>query len=223
MSIPDTRELTTTSYAILGMLAIRPWSTYALTQQMRRSLRHIWPRAESNVYAEPKRLVDAGLVTAAVERTGKRARTVYTITPEGREALRRWLETACAPSRFESETMVKVLFSPSGSKEALLSNLRDFAAEANTERAFWQAVGEEYLRGAGRFPERIHVNALIFRWIWEQAETKTRWAEWAIAEVESWPDTVEPADVARSLKTFREAIEASHHSLPGGSPSPIAI
>ena len=38
----EDRELTTTSYAILGMLAIQPWSTYALTQQMRRSLRHLW-------------------------------------------------------------------------------------------------------------------------------------------------------------------------------------
>ena len=54
-------ELTTTSYAILGLLAIRPWSTYELARQMQRDLRFVWPRAESNLYAEPKKLIAHGL------------------------------------------------------------------------------------------------------------------------------------------------------------------
>ncbi len=49
--------MTTTSYAILGLLAIRPWTTYELTQQMQRSLSRFWPRAESKLYEEPKKLV----------------------------------------------------------------------------------------------------------------------------------------------------------------------
>src|SRR5262245_62767930 len=114
MSGPD-RQLTTTSYTILGLLAIRPWSTYALAKQMRR-LHHIWPRAESNVYAEPKRLVEVGMATAEVELVGKRARTVYAITPQGRRALERWLRVENAPPRFESEALVKVLFANEGTK-----------------------------------------------------------------------------------------------------------
>src|SRR5919198_2119040 len=101
MSSADGRQLTTTSYAILGLLAIRPWSTYELAKQMRRSLHHIWPRAESNVYAEPKRLVEAGLATAEVQKVGERPRTLYTITPKGRQALERWLATETAPTRVE--------------------------------------------------------------------------------------------------------------------------
>jgi hypothetical protein len=48
-------ELTTTSYAILGLLNIKPWSAYELTQQAQRSLRYAWPKSESHLYAEPKR------------------------------------------------------------------------------------------------------------------------------------------------------------------------
>ena len=44
-------RLTGTSYAILGLLAIKPWSTYELAQQMSRSLYQVWPRATSNVTA----------------------------------------------------------------------------------------------------------------------------------------------------------------------------
>ena len=35
--------LTTTSYAILGLLAVKPWTTYELAQQMRRALGQFWP------------------------------------------------------------------------------------------------------------------------------------------------------------------------------------
>ena len=66
------RELTTTSYAILGLLAIQPWPTYELAKQMRRSLHYVWPRAESNLYAEAKRLVEGGLAQARSEPVGRR-------------------------------------------------------------------------------------------------------------------------------------------------------
>ena len=160
MSSADDRQLTTTSYAILCLLAVRPWSTYELAKQMRRALNHIWPRAESNVYAEPKRLVDAGLAHAEAQRVGKRPRTVYTITPQGREAVEQWLRTESAPSRIESEALVKVLFGNYGTKETLLTNLRAFAAEAVAVKELESAVASEYDRGMNEFPERLHVNSL---------------------------------------------------------------
>ena len=73
---PRPPELPTTAYAILGMLALRPWSAYELTQQMRRSLNYCLPTVESVLYHEPKRLVRHGLVSAKREAVGTRARTV---------------------------------------------------------------------------------------------------------------------------------------------------
>ena len=49
---------TTSTYAVLGLLAIRPWSAYELAQQATRSLRYAHPRSESHVYEEAKRLRD---------------------------------------------------------------------------------------------------------------------------------------------------------------------
>src|SRR6186997_1199598 len=99
----SSRPLTTTSFAILGLLAIRPWATYDLAKLMRRSLHFFWPRAESNLYAEPKRLVEAGLAEVQEEWTGDRRRTVYSITDAGREALGTWLAGESAAPRLESE------------------------------------------------------------------------------------------------------------------------
>ena len=91
MTSGETTPLTTTSYAILGQLALRPWTMYDLARHMRNEIADFFPRAESQVYAEPKRLVALGLATARQEATGRRRRTVYQITPEGRAALTDWL------------------------------------------------------------------------------------------------------------------------------------
>jgi len=207
MSRSDGRQLTTTSYAILCLLAVRPWSTYELTKQMRRSLHHIWPRAESNIYAESKRLVEAGLARSEVEQVGKRPRTLYTITPQGRRALQRWIGSKSAPLRVESETLIKILFGNYGTKKELLANLRTFAAEADDALEFWRAVAEDYGRGRESFPERVHLNALFFSWVWQQATLNAQWAERAIEQVERWPDTAEPADVEAALDVFRAVLQ----------------
>src|ERR1043165_8575423 len=64
--------VTTTSYAILGLLAVRSWSTYELTQQMDRSLGRFWPRAQSKLYEEPRKLVALGLAVGETEQAGGR-------------------------------------------------------------------------------------------------------------------------------------------------------
>jgi DNA-binding PadR family transcriptional regulator len=206
MSNPHERKLTTTSYAILALLATKPWSTYELAKQMRRSLHHIWPRAESNVYAEPKRLVEAGFAKAELQKVGERPRTLYRITPRGRQALQRWLGRESSSSRVESEALVKVLFGNYGTKDDLLDNLRAVEVEAAATKELWHVVASEYDRGNHAFPERIHVNALLFRWVWEHADLNERWAQWAIDQVEQWPNASEPADIDAALAVFRSVL-----------------
>ena len=46
---------------VLALLGIDRWTPYELVRHLKRSMiHHIWPRAESKVYEEPKRLVAAG-------------------------------------------------------------------------------------------------------------------------------------------------------------------
>src|SRR5260370_24032821 len=121
----DRRPLTTTSFAILGLLSVRPWSAYELTGQMKRGLRYTWPRTETRLYQEPKNLVVHGLVTASTEIIGRRRRTVYSITPSGRRALARWLEAESAPTQMQSEAGLRATFADAGSKRPLVATLRE--------------------------------------------------------------------------------------------------
>src|SRR5207248_1039788 len=121
MSSPP--PVTTTSYAILGLLAVRPWTTPELVQQVDRSLRRLWPRAQSKLYEEPKKLVAHGYATASDDSVGRRPRTRYTITPKGRRALAAWLREPGNGPILEFEQLLKISFADSGTKADILANL----------------------------------------------------------------------------------------------------
>jgi len=181
---------TTTSYALLGLLRLRPWTTYELAKQAQKSLNWFWPRAERKLYDEPKHLVAAGLATAKVEATGNRPRTVYAITRSGRTELARWLDAPAEPRAGEFEAMVKVFFADGGSRDQLLATLDRVEAEALDRIADLAGQAE----GVQAFPERLHINALSIRLYFDQEQTVIAWARWAREQVASWPSTTDPGD-----------------------------
>jgi len=184
--------LSTTSYAILGLLTLRPWSTYELAKQVQRSLGWFWPRAERKLYEEPKRLVAAGLAEAAAEMTGARPRTVYSVTRDGRDDLRRWLDEVPAAPTLEFEGMVKVFFSDSGTLEQLRATLTAIAEAADARLAELEAKVGEMSGDDVPFAERAHLNALGLRFVLDHEDNIARWARWALRQTEGWSSTVDP-------------------------------
>ena len=208
----STSALTTTSYAVLGLLAIKPWSSYELTQQMDRSLGRIWPRAVSKLYEEPKKLVARGLARSATERNGRRTRTVYAITPEGRRALRDWLAEPGEGPALEFEQLLKVFFADHGTTADVLATLaaaRDWAQARARESL---AIGEQYAGGRGQFPERAAVLQLTSRFLTDFYLLVGDWAAWAAGIVASWPDDPgqarpDPAALAETLRRAAGGLE----------------
>lgn len=203
-----TSELTTTSYAILGLLAIKPWSTYELAKQMKRDLRFMWPRAESNLYAEPKKLIAHGLASASPEPRGRRRRTVYSITDIGRAALHEWIAEPAAASRWESEAIVKLLFATSGTPEELLEHLRGFREDAVARWKAAEAIFRPYLAGEEPFPDRTHVNVLAATLVLQTARGEAEWADRAMAEVQTWRQAAVPERRDAAYAALRSALDA---------------
>ncbi|MFG2888020.1 PadR family transcriptional regulator [Streptomyces sp. NPDC048248] len=87
----STLRLSTTSYVVLGMVAMRgPSTPYDLKRAIGRSVGYFWNFPHAQLYSEPKRLEEAGLLELHEEDTGRR-RKIYTITETGQAALRDWL------------------------------------------------------------------------------------------------------------------------------------
>lgn len=197
-------RLTTTSYALLGLLAIRPWSTYELTQQMDRSLGRIWPRATSKLYEEPKKLVALGFARSRVERVGERPRTVYSVTLKGRRALAAWLREPPAGPVLEAEPLLRMFFADNGTRDDALAALAATRAWAGERNELNRAVGRDYLEGTGRFQERAACTMLVGRFLTDYYRLVAEWADWATAIVEAWPD--DPAGAEPDLVAITDTV-----------------
>jgi len=204
-------ELTTTSYAILGLLAIRPWSTYELAKQMDRSLGRVWPRAQSKIYEEPKRLVARGLARASTEHVGRRTRTVYAITARGRRALAAWLHESGEGPVLEFEGLLKVFFSENGARSDALATLAAAIEWARARSRESLAVGMQYMENQGPFPQRAAQLELSSRFVTDFYAFVGRWAQWASGIVEAWPDDASEAQATGTEleETVRRAAAAA--------------
>lgn len=180
------KALTPTSYALLGWLAVKPWTTYELANQIGRNLRFFWGAAESALYAEPKQLVARGLARASHEHVGKRPRTTYTITARGRRELGAWLSHAAEMPRIQSEALLKVFFCESGSTADLLATIDTIEETSRSIMAIGEVVAREFLENRHALPQRIHISALMFDFLWGWALHVERWARDARTEVSRW-------------------------------------
>jgi PadR family transcriptional regulator, regulatory protein AphA len=209
------RSMTTTTYAVLGLLAIKPWTTYELIQQVERTLRRVWPRAQSKLYEEPKKLVALGYATAAEERVGNRPRTRYTITPAGRDALRAWLATPGAGPVLEFEQLLKIHLADAGTTDDIRTNLAATLQWVREQNAENLAAARAYLGGTGDFPERTALNVLMGRFLTDYYAMVDTWARWATDTVRDWPSSPLEATADRAALAQTAEIAQAIQDGPG--------
>jgi PadR family transcriptional regulator, regulatory protein AphA len=213
--------LSPTSYALLGQLALRPWSVYDMTRNVGRTLHWFWPRAESVLYDETKRLAALGLATTQREpgRRG-RPRTVYAITPEGRDVLAGWLAMPPGGSTLHDESLLRLHLAPYGTKEDLVRALE--AARDRAEALLRQAlvIGTEFAEERHQFQDQVHVRGLLFDALWTFGLGMYFWSERSLVEIARWTD-IDADDPARerAVERIRERLELTPGAI-GPEPGP---
>jgi DNA-binding PadR family transcriptional regulator len=87
------KRLTTTEYAVLGLLASGERSGYDLSRTAARSIGYMWSPSRSQIYKVLPRLVAWGLAESReVEQRGRPDKALYRVTDAGLEQLRTWVE-----------------------------------------------------------------------------------------------------------------------------------
>ena len=214
---PDDLDLPITSYALLGQLALRSWSVYEMTKHFGRTLHWFWPRAESALYAEIKRLATLGLVRAR-RRPGRRGRdaTVYSITPQGRRELKRWLGAPSGGFSFQSEPLLRVHLAPYGTKDDLLHALATAREKTEELLRVGMVVATEFIEGRHQFQEQAHIRGILFDHLWRLAMAMHTWAEEWTEKVEAWKD-IEPT--ARSVRDGVAVMRRALENMPDVRPA----
>lgn len=202
-------KLTPTSYTLLALLARRSWSAYELNKHMQNSvLRAYWPRTESHVYSEPKKLVKAGLVTCTEESGRGRGRTVYHITEAGRVSLAQWLADPTDSFAIQQfEAMVKFICADSGDPSSLRRNLSDIRRRALQDAreallGIQQARSWEAPLGESGMP----FNALAINYLIDHIESRLRWVDEVLVALDSIENTDDsPANRALGEVAYERA------------------
>ena len=100
-------RLSPTSYVVLGTIALRgPSTSYDLKRAVGRSIGYFWHFPHAQLYSEPQRLVELGLLDAETETEGRRRRT-FRLTEAGRKELRAWLAEP-TPEHFQMRDIAEL-------------------------------------------------------------------------------------------------------------------
>jgi DNA-binding PadR family transcriptional regulator len=95
--------------AILVCLTERPMTGYELAKTFDTSIGFFWRADHQQIYRELARLRDRGHVQGReVVQSGKPNKLVYTLTPEGRAALRHWAARPSSPASIKDDLLVRL-------------------------------------------------------------------------------------------------------------------
>ena len=206
----SSQRLTTTSYAILGLLAVRSWSTYELTRQMEWSLGRFWPRAKSKLYEEPKKLEALGLATSRSEMVGRRPRAVYSITAKGRRTLAVWQAEATTGFALEAEPLLRLFLADQGSRDDALATLTAARAWAEERNEGNLTAGRAFLDGGTEFQARAAPTMLVGAFLTDFYKLVADWADWAEGQVADWPD--DPSEASPDWDEMRTIVARAEWS-----------
>ena len=168
----------TTALVVLGLVALQPGSGYDLARLADRSVGYLWTPSRSQIYKVLPRLVSDGLATT--ERVRQRDRPdkdLYSITPEGQQVLRRWLEEAeQEPVRNANIFALKLFFCdlvPARTAQAQLEAYRRFL---ETRLSRFHAMAHAPAEGENIFPQLILGRAIArieatLLWVEEASKT----------------------------------------------------
>jgi DNA-binding PadR family transcriptional regulator len=110
--------------AILACLTERPMTGYELAKTFDASIGFFWKADHQQIYRELSKLRDRGHVQGReVVQSGKPNKLVYTLTPEGRAALRHWAARPSSPASMKDDLLVRLYALDSVDVEPLRDDL----------------------------------------------------------------------------------------------------
>jgi hypothetical protein len=159
---------------------------------------------------EAKALVGRGLARDRRSYTGRRARTHYAITAQGKRELQRWLATPPRGTSLECEPLLRVFLGDLGTTEQLSVALDQVRADGDAILEVGITVAAEYLAGTAPFQDQVHFRALVFDFLSSHALMLKEWADRAEAVIAAWPEQ----SIAQRAKAAQDAIAAGLTRYP---------
>lgn len=177
-----------TSHIVLGLLALQgPATSYELNALVDESIGSFWQFPRSQLYAEPRRLAERGLVSESQEAGGRRRRT-YTITDAGRGALEAWLRSPAGFPELRDGGLLRLFFADLVDEDAVHA-LADEQLRLHRERL----AGFEHLIDTGRAEGLRGATATLRMGVYYERAEIAFWSELRGAQLDARAEAEAPA------------------------------
>jgi len=159
-------------HAILGLLHYSDMHGYRIKGHLERNFGHMWSINYGQIYPNLKKLEQEGLVAQGevVQGKGLPDRKLYSITPQGREAFARWLESS--PERtllLRDPFLLRFVFTGFGTKQRALELLdrqvalyEEQLGRRRESQQRWRRQGV-YVRLTGELG--VELNEMYLQWL----------------------------------------------------------
>ena len=167
----QTKELTLTEAAVLALLTVEgERSGYDLTKSAAKSVGHIWAPARSHLYAVLGRLARDGLVSArTVVQSDRPDKQLYTVTPDGREALDAWL---AAEAEDDDSLHLKVFYGGLMPRQRLIEHVEGYRDRVHERLELYDSISEQNTNRGHDYYHR-----LMLDYGYAQARASLAWAD----------------------------------------------
>ena len=163
-------EPTAVTWAVLGLLALRPMSGYDIKGAVDRTIRHFWAASYGQIYPELKRLEAAGWIAGKDADRGGRSRRVYRITATGRRQLDGWLHGHETRIEMRDESLLRLFFADALPADEALGLLAARREGYRMMLAYLRSLDD----GQGVDPPFID---LVYRWGIDYCEWGIEWCD----------------------------------------------
>jgi DNA-binding PadR family transcriptional regulator len=182
---------------------------------LQRNLHYFWPRAESLIYSETKRLAVMGYATATAEYTGKRKRTLYRITTAGQEALATWLTTPPRDATLEFEGLLRVLLAPLGRPRDTHAALQQVQRDIAGLLQLSEEIAREYLEERAPFQEHVYIRVFVWDFLTRYAQLVHDWAQQTDQLLQNWTSLPPAERRAQALAFLAHAVQKQTDAAGG--------
>jgi DNA-binding PadR family transcriptional regulator len=133
-----------TRFAILGLLCERPLSGYDIKKLIDMRFNFFWNESFGQIYPELEELEGEGLVLRKPDqKVSDKKRYTYSITENGVNALKAWLEEPVEKEVIRLEVLLKIYFGNLSDKAILIQHIQEFQSRHKKDLAMLNLFDKE--------------------------------------------------------------------------------
>jgi len=172
--------------ALLGLIAAAPRICgYDIVRIFNLSMRHFWHAHPGQIYPTLARMEREGWISSReLIQRGRPNKRLFAITPKGREALQRWLESPYEKLKLKHAPLLKTLYLGHLGAARALAKFAEQRAGCLAYLEELRGIERDFFAQGGYGSEHRMFSYFTLRYGIGFMEESVRWCDWAMAEIE---------------------------------------